>query len=165
MTDLLLCVRVVVKNLHWEIWRCHFGKLRQRIQLKCVPHVQHYYISSFNLSHHCFIVSSLPSSMLKLPNWQEKSSVLNTSAKHARETQGTCEVSLSSRVERPVSVSRARVSFPLFFYPPKLETTRSLKWESSCKHVAFVKPPSDLQPLQIDRRRRRNGPARQLTSR
>ena len=80
-------------------------------------------------SDHCFIVPSLPLplSWLKLPNWQEKSSVLNTRAKHARETQGTYEVSLSSRVERPVSVSRARVSFPLFFYPPKLEATRSLK--------------------------------------
>ena len=92
----------------------------------------------------------MPLSLLKLPNWQEKSSVLNTRAKHERETQGPCEVSLSSRVERPVSVSRARVSFPLFFYPPKLEATRSLKWESSCKHVSSVKSPSDLQPLQID---------------
>ena len=129
MIDLLLCVCVVVKTLIWNFHVAIFGKLRQRILLKCVPHVQHDYFSSFNQSDHCFIVPSLslPLSLLKLPNWQEKSSVLNTRAKHARETQGPCEVSLSSRVERPVSVSRARVSFPLFFYPPKLEASRSLK--------------------------------------
>ena len=40
-----------------------FGKLRQRIVLKCVPHVQHDYFSSFNQSHHCFLASSL----LKFP--------------------------------------------------------------------------------------------------
>ena len=45
-----------------------FGRLRQRI-LKCVPHVQHDYSSSFNQSDHCFLASSLPlpSSLLKLP--------------------------------------------------------------------------------------------------
>ena len=129
MIDLLLCVRVVVKTLIWNFHVVIFGKLRQRFLLKCVPHVQHDYFPSFNQSDHCFIVQSLPwpLSLLKLSNWQEKSSVLNTRAKHARETQGLCEVSLSSRVDRPVSVSRARVSFPLFFYPPKLETNRSLK--------------------------------------
>ena len=37
--------------------------------LKCVPHVQHDYFSSFNQSDHCFLVLSLPlpSSLLKLP--------------------------------------------------------------------------------------------------
>ena len=37
-----------------------FGRLRQRILLKCVPHVQHDYFSSFNQSEHCFLASSLP---------------------------------------------------------------------------------------------------------
>ena len=36
-----------------------FGRLRQRIALKCVPHVQHGYFSSFNQSDHCFLASSL----------------------------------------------------------------------------------------------------------
>ena len=40
-----------------------FGRLHQRIVLKCVPHVQHDYFSSFNQSDHCFLDSSL----LKLP--------------------------------------------------------------------------------------------------
>ena len=46
-----------------------FGRLRQRIGLKCVPHVQHDYFSSFNQSEHCFLASSLPlpSSLLKPP--------------------------------------------------------------------------------------------------
>ena len=37
--------------------------------LKCVPHVQHDYFSSFNQSDHCFLVLSLslPSSLLKFP--------------------------------------------------------------------------------------------------
>ena len=40
---MLLCVHVVVKTLNWEI-----DRLRQRIVLKCVLHVQHDYFSSFN---------------------------------------------------------------------------------------------------------------------
>ena len=37
--------------------------------IKCVPHEQHDYFSSFNQSDHCFLVSSLPlpSSLRKLP--------------------------------------------------------------------------------------------------
>ena len=37
-----------------------FGRLRQIIAVKCVPHVQHNYFSSFNQSDHCFLASSLP---------------------------------------------------------------------------------------------------------
>ena len=46
-----------------------FGRLRRRVVLKCVPHVQHDYFSSINQSDHCFVASSLmlPSSLLKLP--------------------------------------------------------------------------------------------------
>ena len=44
-----------------------FDRLRQRIVLKCVLHVQHDYFSSFNQSDHCFLASSSPltSSLLK----------------------------------------------------------------------------------------------------
>ena len=47
-----------------------FGRLRQRIESKRVPHVQHDYFSLFNQSDHCFLASLLllPSSLLKLPN-------------------------------------------------------------------------------------------------
>ena len=68
MADLLLCVHVVVKTLilkfHVVIWR-----ICQRIVLKCVPHVQHDYFSSFNQSGHCYLTASLsmPSSLLKFP--------------------------------------------------------------------------------------------------
>ena len=57
-----------LKNL--EILTLSFGRLRQRIVLKYVPHVQHDYFSSFNQSGHCFLASSLrlPSSLLKLPS-------------------------------------------------------------------------------------------------
>ena len=46
-----------------------FGRLRQRIVIKCVPRVQHDYFSSFNQSDHCFLALSLPlpSSLRKLP--------------------------------------------------------------------------------------------------
>ena len=43
-----------------------FGRLRQRIVLKCVQHVQYHFFFSVNQSDHCFLVSSLPSSSLKL---------------------------------------------------------------------------------------------------
>ena len=46
-----------------------FGRLRERIELKCVPHVQRDYFCLFNQSDHCFLASSLPLplSLLKLP--------------------------------------------------------------------------------------------------
>ena len=70
MKDLLLCVYVVVKTLNLDIVTFLFGRLRQRIVLKCVPHVQHDYFSAFNQSDHRFLASSLPlpSSLLKLPD-------------------------------------------------------------------------------------------------
>ena len=42
-----------------------FGRQYQKIELKCVPHVQHDYFSSFNQSEHYFLASSSPSSLLK----------------------------------------------------------------------------------------------------
>ena len=46
-----------------------FGRLRQIIVLKCVPHVQHDYFSSFNQSDHCYLalLLPLPLSLLELP--------------------------------------------------------------------------------------------------
>jgi len=35
------------------------GRLQQRIELKCMSHVQHNYFSAFNQSDHCFLVLSL----------------------------------------------------------------------------------------------------------
>ena len=71
MKDLLLGVQVVVKTINLEISVTSFGKLRQRILLKCVPqvqHVQHDYFSSFCQSDQCFLALSLllSSSLLKL---------------------------------------------------------------------------------------------------
>ena len=43
----------VLKNLKFENFTLSFGRLRQRIVVKCVPHVQHDYLSSFNQSDHC----------------------------------------------------------------------------------------------------------------
>ena len=70
MRDLLLCVHVVVKRLNFGNFTWSFGRLLQRIVLKCVQHVQHDYFSSFNQSKHCFLVLSLPfpPSLLKLPD-------------------------------------------------------------------------------------------------
>ena len=47
-----------------------FSRLRLRIILNSVPHVQHVYFSSFNQSDHCVLALSLPlpSSLLKLSN-------------------------------------------------------------------------------------------------
>ena len=59
---------VVCSRCRWN-FTLSFGRLRQRIELKCVPHVQHDYFSSFNKSDHRFLESSLlmASSMLKVP--------------------------------------------------------------------------------------------------
>ena len=58
------------QNLKFGNFTLPFSRLRQRITVKCVPHAQHDYFSSFNQSDHCFVASSLPSPspLLKLPN-------------------------------------------------------------------------------------------------
>ena len=57
------------QNLKYENFPSSFGRLRQNIAPKSVPHVQHDYFSSFNQSNHWFVALSLtlPSSDLKLP--------------------------------------------------------------------------------------------------
>ena len=40
------------QNLKYENFASSFGRLRQNIVPKSVPHVQHDYISSFNQSNH-----------------------------------------------------------------------------------------------------------------
>ena len=59
-------------NIKFGNFTSSFGRLRQRILLKCVPHVQHDYFSLFNQSDHCFVVLPLPlsSSLLKVPKCQ-----------------------------------------------------------------------------------------------
>ena len=61
------------QNLKNENFTSSFGRLRQNIATTSVPHVLHDYFSSFNLSNHSFVTSSLPllSSFLKLPNTPE----------------------------------------------------------------------------------------------
>ena len=56
-------------NLKFGNFTTSFSGLRQRIVLKCVPHVQNDYFSSFNQSDHYFLASLLPLllSLLKLP--------------------------------------------------------------------------------------------------
>ena len=61
------------QNLKNESFTSSFGRLRQRIASKSVPHVQLYYFYSFNQSNHRFVALSLPSSFLKLPNDNQKS--------------------------------------------------------------------------------------------
>ena len=53
-------------NIKFGNFTLSFGRLRQRILLKCVPHVQHDYFSPLNQSDHCFLASSRPSSLLKI---------------------------------------------------------------------------------------------------
>ena len=60
MRDLLLCLHVVIKTVDLEIFTLSFGKLRQGIVQKGVPHVQHDYLSSFNQSNHWFVALTLP---------------------------------------------------------------------------------------------------------
>ena len=57
------------QNLKYENFTSSFGRLRQNIAPKSVPHVQHDYFSSFNQWNHWFVALSLtlPSSDLRLP--------------------------------------------------------------------------------------------------
>ena len=70
MRDLLvlLFVHVVIKTVGMEIFTLPFGKPRQRIVRKSVPHVQHDYLSSFNQSNHWFVALILPFSSSFLLN-------------------------------------------------------------------------------------------------
>ena len=47
-------------NLRYENFTSSFGRLRQKIASKRLPHVQHDHISSFNQSNHQFVALSLP---------------------------------------------------------------------------------------------------------
>ena len=59
------------QNLKYENFTSSFGRLRQNIAPKSVPHVQHDYFSSFNQLNHWFVALTLTltlsSSNLKLP--------------------------------------------------------------------------------------------------
>ena len=58
------------QNLKYKNFTPSFGRLRQNIAPKSVPHLQHDYFSSFNQLNHWFVALplTLPSSNLKLPN-------------------------------------------------------------------------------------------------
>ena len=62
--DLLLCCHD--RDLKFANFTLPFRRLRQRNTLKCVPHVQHDYFSSFNQSDLCLLTIPLSSSLLKL---------------------------------------------------------------------------------------------------
>ena len=75
------------QNLKYENFTSLFGRLRQNIAPKSVPHVQHDYIFSFNQSNHWFVALSLrlTSSNLELPNELNSSVVMcNAVTKFAR---------------------------------------------------------------------------------
>ena len=52
------------QNLKYENFTSLFGRLRQKIAAKSVPHVQHDYFSLFNQSDHCFLASSVIGSLI-----------------------------------------------------------------------------------------------------
>ena len=78
------------QNLKYENFTSSFGRLRQNIAPKSVPHVQHDYFSSFNQSNHCFVALSLtlPSLNLKLPN-KERTACNDKSTLYNDEKQST----------------------------------------------------------------------------
>ena len=64
-----LCVMSSESQIRMKIPRCRLDRLRQIIVLKCLPHVQHEYCSSFDQSDQWVLASRLPlpSYLLKLP--------------------------------------------------------------------------------------------------
>ena len=89
-----------------QIWKFHvsFGRLRQNITSKSVPHVQHDYFSSFNPSNLWFVSLALPSSNLKLPivhnsAWRKRTHSLfeKSKTRNERFLKSDLVVSLSSK--------------------------------------------------------------------
>ena len=67
--SMLALEKIMPSSRYVENSTSSFGRLRQKIALKCVPHVQLDYISPFNQSNRWFVALTLPlpSSLLKLP--------------------------------------------------------------------------------------------------
>ena len=98
------------ENLKYGNFTLSFGRLRQRIVLKCVPHVQHAqhdYFSSFNQSDHCFLAWSLPlpSSLFKLPITVTVT-VISGFGTHIYETSWSFSKVLTNLLRLPAAVNK-----------------------------------------------------------
>ena len=115
----MLCVLVVVKTLNLEISRCHLADSDNwRIMLKCVPHAQHDYFSSFNQSDHFFLelLLLLPSSLLKLSIENGTKRLCKTAKWFQMSIQADKNGATWSK-PRSISVNLHRFLFsPLFFF-------------------------------------------------
>ena len=109
--QLLNPYKTVVSHLKFGNFTLSFGRLRQRILLKCVPHVQHDDFSSFNQSD-CFLASSLPlsSSLRKLPN------VLNCSSRPPSVHPSSLPFLVESEVEVLLLVRTQKIYISYLLY-------------------------------------------------
>ena len=68
---MIYCCVLTLSLKPW-LWKLSFGRLRQRIVLSSVLHVQHDYFSWFNQSDHCFLASSVIGSLIGWIKWIRK---------------------------------------------------------------------------------------------
>ena len=60
MKDFVLQACVVVRTFKYENFTSSSDRLREKIALKGVPHVQHDYFFSVNQSNYCDVVFAVP---------------------------------------------------------------------------------------------------------
>ena len=103
-------------NLKSGNFKLSFGRLCQRIGLKCVPHVQHDYFSSFNQSDHCFLASSLCSHRLCLSSLMPRGICRNRHKLAPHNKRGN----KGNRTEKLYKPHRQIVRCPKLFCPSDL---------------------------------------------
>ena len=108
-------------NLKFENFALSFARLRQRIVLKCMSHVQLDYFSSFNQSDVVVAVANLVPRSSTLAFAWEKSWVQHCLKKHNSREIGRVLVAKKSfkhRVRRACSLTRSYISSQLLNLPP-----------------------------------------------
>ena len=105
------------QNLKYENFTSLFGRLRQKIAAKSVPHVQHDYFSLFNQSDHCFLASSVTGSLIAWIRWIRKN---NRAARPARTLvqffDVVCQMTISKFKVSTTTLTHNRKSFILYIY-------------------------------------------------
>ena len=117
-------------NLKFENFALSFARLRQRIVLKCMSHVQLDYFSSFNQSDVVVAIANLVPRSSTLAFAWEKSWVQCCLKKHSNSREIgrvlVAKKSVKHRVRRACSLTRSYISSQLLNLPPTLSYLRTL---------------------------------------
>ena len=128
------------QNLKCENFTSLFGRLRQSIAPKSVPHVQHDCFSLFNQSNQWFVALplTLPSSNLKLPNaWRQQRLWLDQKVKPGAQVREKLRNTMQKREKLNNWLLCFRVSSFLVHVCKFREKFTSLGNEEYIKHVWY----------------------------